>query len=77
MLNNFYFNKNKHRIRNTNSESYTTENLQLKLSLKKQIWTGTHSADTATVDIARPLSWGKSSGFVTKLMQYDSMALLT
>uniref|UniRef100_A0A336MBI9 CSON013163 protein n=1 Tax=Culicoides sonorensis TaxID=179676 RepID=A0A336MBI9_CULSO len=53
-----------------------TENLQLKLSLKKQIWTGTHSAgDTTTMDISRPLSWGK--GQIMRPVHYDSMALLT
>lgn len=63
------------RIRNPN-DYQTAENLQLKLSLKKQIWTGTQSAgDTTTMDISRPLSWGK--GQIIKPLQYDSMALLT
>uniref|UniRef100_A0A336MAR4 CSON014405 protein n=1 Tax=Culicoides sonorensis TaxID=179676 RepID=A0A336MAR4_CULSO len=65
----------KSKIRNPN-DYQTAENLQLKLSLKKQIWTGTHSAgDTTTMDISRPLSWGK--GQIMRPVHYDSMALLT
>lgn len=45
-----------YRIANVNYDYLdTAENLQVKLSLKKQIWTGTHSE---TNDKPRPLSWG-------------------
>uniref|UniRef100_A0A336KP57 CSON013163 protein n=1 Tax=Culicoides sonorensis TaxID=179676 RepID=A0A336KP57_CULSO len=60
----------------TQQQSQKKDKSELKLSLKKQIWTGTHSAgDTTTMDISRPLSWGK--GQIMRPVHYDSMALLT
>lgn len=45
------------RISNTNHDYLeSAENLQLKLSLKKQIWTGACASDPN--EKPRPLSWG-------------------
>lgn len=51
------YNNNIFRIANLNYDHHeTAENLQLKLSLKKQIWTGAYSSDNG--EKPRPLSWG-------------------
>lgn len=70
------------RIRNINCDTdatyETAESLHFKLSLKKQIWTGTQS-DTV-LDFTRPLSYGAQSSaamIFNKSIFYDSEALLT
>ena len=76
-------NKFLNRIRNINCETESTfetaESLHFKLSLKKQIWTGTQS-DTTVLDFTRPLSYGAQSSaamMFNKSIFYDSEALLT
>lgn len=71
------------RIRNINCDGEgnfeTAESLHFKLSLKKQIWTGTQS-DTTLLDFSRPLSYGAQSSaamMFNKSIFYDSEALLT
>ncbi|KAL7026828.1 hypothetical protein ACKWTF_005185 [Chironomus riparius] len=71
------------KIRNINCETESTfetaESLHFKLSLKKQIWTGTQS-DTTVLDFTRPLSYGAQSSaamMFNKSIFYDSEALLT
>lgn len=62
------------RISNTNGECHeTAENLKLKLSLKKQIWTGTHSScDQLSVDKSQqPLSWGVPPVARKKAIKHD------
>ena len=68
------------RIRNLNCDTtyQTAESLHFKLSLKKQIWTGTQDANL--LEFSRPLSWGahvSSNALINKSMFYDSEALLT
>lgn len=70
------------RVRNINCDSdatyQTAENLNFKLSLKKQIWTGTQS-DSTIIDFTRPLSYGAQSSsamLFNKSIFYDSEALL-
>jgi hypothetical protein len=53
------------RIRNVNFEGgglNTAENLQMKLTLKKQVWTGSFSGEKLgnVMEMTRPLSWGNS-----------------
>jgi hypothetical protein len=53
------------RIRNINLEPgslNTAENLQMKLTLKKQVWTGSFSSEKMgnVMEMTRPLSWGNS-----------------
>ena len=71
------------RIRNINCETESTfetaESLHFKLSLKKQIWTGTQS-EPSVLDFTRPLSYGAQSSaamMFNKSIFYDSEALLT
>ena len=71
------------RIRNINCDTdatyQTAESLHFKLSLKKQIWTGTQS-DSTVLDFTRPLSYGAQSSsamLFNKPIFYDSEALLT
>ncbi|XP_059617798.1 cytosolic carboxypeptidase Nna1 [Phlebotomus argentipes] len=61
----------------------TADNLQLKLSLKKQIWAGAWPGKNG-IDRSRPLSWGVSSLSSKKtaanhprINDYDSESLLT
>ncbi|KAG5685059.1 hypothetical protein PVAND_014260 [Polypedilum vanderplanki] len=70
------------KIRNINCDTdptyETAENLQFKLSLKKQIWTGTQQSDLDFKN--RPLSYGLESSTImmfNKSIFYDSEALLT
>ncbi|CAO1376261.1 unnamed protein product [Diamesa serratosioi] len=72
------------KIRNINCDTdktyQTAESLHFKLSLKKQIWTGTRS-DTNGMDFSRPLSYGAQTSSAVMLFNksifYDSEALLT
>ncbi|CAO1409928.1 unnamed protein product [Diamesa tonsa] len=71
------------KIRNINCDTdktyQTAESLHFKLSLKKQIWTGTQS-DSTGLDFSRPLSYGAQTSSVllfNKSIFYDSEALLT
>lgn len=54
------------------------DSLQMKLNLKKQIWTG--AWNESTVDRTRPLSWGhtaiKSTSQYVEVREYDSEQLL-
>ncbi|XP_037918827.1 uncharacterized protein LOC119656542 isoform X4 [Hermetia illucens] len=67
------------RINNTNYIE-TTENLQFKLSLKKQIWTGVMTDASTYSERNVPLSWGVPPILKKKslhLIKDDSEALLT
>lgn len=56
----------------------TADSLQMKLNLKKQIWTGTWNEQA--IDRTRPLSWGhtglKTTNQYLELREYDSEQLL-
>ncbi|GAB0093380.1 Nna1 [Sergentomyia squamirostris] len=66
--------------------TYDADSLQLKLSLKKQIWAGAWPGKNG-IDRSRPLSWGVSSiggnkkvsmnNHHPRLLEYDSESLLT
>lgn len=61
---------------------HSADSLQMKLSLKKQIWTG--AWNESAMDRTRPLSWGVSSGNMAlkstsqylEVKEYDSEQLL-